>query len=236
MSDKILFDADGVIGPTITLFLQINSLTNDEVLTIADILVTNFNKLSSKKITVNGFSKDGFNSDEIKMSDIMDTPLFKSMQNEYSVEITQKVLDKITPKTIMYICKYVPHIDFNENQYDELKLWLSKQLQTYMSENQIIETCSVADIDPEYLKRRQEIGMDIYNSEATLEEFDNLIRCLHNLELLENSSNFVVEYFEKYEKLFRDANNSNFSNNVIDLLNTIFRNKKFPGSKSIVFC
>ena len=42
MSDKILFDADGVIGPSITLFLQINSLTNEEVVTIADILITNY--------------------------------------------------------------------------------------------------------------------------------------------------------------------------------------------------
>ena len=231
MAHLIPFDKDGITGPAATLLFKYNDLEIDEIKEVATILNTNYNKLT-KGVPLNKLNEflysitNNYLLEDVDSVHIVAHPFFRSMMTKINDEIDQLVVAKLVPSCIDTIRAKMDVPVFVPASVCE---FIAGLLQSTMTEEQIRQTCSTG-MSKSLVDERRSIGFDIDSSTITEMDLNMIIHCLKTCDLLLNNASkkqMSMEFVGRYITLFSKSNEI-VPSNVCNLLDTVFRAKKFP--------
>ena len=232
MAQFVAFDKDGCLGPAVTLIFNFDALTLDQIKEVAELLEENYKKLSKRTPE----KRDEFIETCVALKKIHGTthptcivtsPFFQSMMYKINDDIDQLVLSRLIPN-VMDTVKEKINVPSHITQWQPTYEFLAGLLQSYMTEEQIRQTCNL-NMSKELTDERRKIGFDIDGSTITESDLNMIIHCLKAYDLLfHNSPNrqLAAQFIGRYMMLFSKSNEI-VPSNVCNLLDTAFRNKKF---------
>ncbi len=243
MSSIVIFDQKGAFGPAMSLIYNSQYYNAKGVLEVANLLKENFTKLAGvkpkgKKEFCAFIEEKNATKTPITPAEIVATKFFQNMQKPApSPAYHEKVLSFIVPHMLTKVQEQIPQAKSEEGQSQHIKEWTARFVESYMTEEQITKHCELQNsVSDKIMEERKNIGMEVYKAASTKllteKDLDVLIETSRSaLEQLQTADHFssTLNFTGKYLSLFsmKEDNPTELGEDVLRLLNTVFREKMF---------
>lgn len=240
MTGLVHFDQKGPFGPAMTLIYQAQYYNELGIKELANLLKANFMKLASvrpkgKKEFCAFVLEKNQSQSTITPAEIIGTKFFQSMQKKEPVHQHDKVLNFIVPHMLKTVQEQLPESYVESDIVNE---WTSRFVESYITEEQIRNHSDLqAGVREKIMEERKAIGAELYKAATTKKltekDLDSLIDMSRIvMERLQKADHFAstLSLTGRYLSLFsmNEENPLNLSEEILNLLSTVFREKMFP--------
>ncbi len=243
MNGLVPFDQTGAFGPAMALIYKTDQFSQEDVVSVAQLLKENFTKLA--KVKIKG-KKEFFacvaqkkeSKSFLTPSEIIATKFFQNMQRPEPSIYHEKVLDFIVPRMMKVVHDQIPSAHVDEAGEKQVNQWLASFIESYMNDEQIQKHCELQNtVCKEAMDERVKVGIHLSQlattKQLTENDFNIFVNSLADiLKEIKNADNrsLTLEILGKYLMVssMNKADPIILGEDIHRSLSTIFKEKMFP--------